>query len=216
MINKPRKLGKIGKHIDIFEDYQKFHFDDCKYGYILDDYLPKSALNSIRFRDLVIFFHQLHTQFHGFKGLRIMRKRNKHFMILASSAMALIFLTTAYLTSNLLLAYNYLHYTAFSIQISIICCTFILFFVLILIFINHIKMDVFDAKLKMSHQVKRYLESENYYWMIKRFFIFDVDINQNIYVVFQENNDIMEQYGLKKESIRLMAEDFIPDLVQTG
>ena len=75
---KPRKLGKIGKYITFYENFIKFQFCDHKYGYILEDYLPKNVINAVRFRDLVIVLNKLHHHMDGFKSLRLLKKRGKN------------------------------------------------------------------------------------------------------------------------------------------
>jgi hypothetical protein len=65
---------------------------------------------------------------------------------------------------------------------------------------------MYRSKLKLAHDIKTWLEHENYYWMVKRFLIFDVDQYLNIYLIFLDKNEAMKQYALKKENIRFMAE----------
>ena len=61
--------------------------------------------------------------------------------------------------------------------------------------------------------MKDWLEVENYYWMIKRFLIFDVDKSLNVYVTHLKGNELMEDYHLNSENIRFMAEEINPKLI---
>jgi hypothetical protein len=71
---------------------------------------------------------------------------------------------------------------------------------------------MYRQRLKLAHDIKTWLEVENYYWMVKRFLIFDVDQNLNIFLIFLDKNEIMKQYGLKAQNIRFMAEEMNSEL----
>ena len=75
----------------------------------------------------------------------------------------------------------YLHIEKWILLKNIIILLWFLFFCgvshLLVTIINHnyISEEIFEEKLKLAKRIKIFLEEENYYWMIKRFMIFDID-----------------------------------------
>ena len=44
----------------------------------------------------------------------------------------------------------------------------------------------------------RYLLNENYYWLFKKFVIFDVDRKLNIHLIFMSVADVAREYGISQ------------------
>ena len=47
-----------------------------------------------------------------------------------------------------------------------------------------------------------YLKSENYYWLFKKFVIFDVDKGLNIHLIFMNLSPMSEEFGVTKSRLR--------------
>lgn len=189
------------KFIENKGEYLKFIFSDYRMGYELEDYSPLMTPYHFRMRDLIYFFNRLHKAADGFQGIREAdTKAGLRKKALATFIFFLLFLLP-FLFSLQLLWTGKLGSRLTTISLLAIFAASIIALEFLVIDYNNTKMERKIEVIQFARELKIWLLEENYYWVFKKYVVFDIDRNLNIYLVFLEQHDIIIDYKITRERL---------------
>jgi len=68
----------------------------------------------------------------------------------------------------------------------------------------------FSAFFGFCFNFDRYLLNENYYWLFKKFVIFDIDRQLNIHLIFMNVAEVAKEYGITRNRLNAILSENKP------